>query len=302
MANPAADSWALLGLTREAATEADVRQARDDLLDYLRRAPRPLAAWASERSDEITQAADDLLTEIRGAAARPGGVVVTRNDDATEALEELGENEDDDVVTPRAMTPTLVTPSLAQRSRPAAPARTRRPAAGGRSRASYGLVGLIVAVLCVLVTITVYEVGRPPSPTLPPDHPDISASAGPEGERRSPSQLASDIAQLRQQVEASPTDLKARLTLGVALFEAQDLAGAKEQWDAVIAADPANDEAYFNLGFWYLSQDPPNREEAEKMWQKVIEIAPESEQAHIITMHRAQLDKMPGTDSPTEQK
>ena len=70
--------------------------------------------------------------------------------------------------------------------------------------------------------------------------------------------------------------MKARLALGAAKFNLGDVADAQRDWLRVIALDPENVEAYYDLGFLYLSEDPPDMARAKKMWRKVVELAPGS--------------------------
>ena len=49
---------------------------------------------------------------------------------------------------------------------------------------------------------------------------------------------------------------------------------AEKQWRQVIAVDPKNAQAYYDLGFLYLSQNPPDIAKVKAAWAKVIEIAP----------------------------
>lgn len=94
-------------------------------------------------------------------------------------------------------------------------------------------------------------------------------------------------------VDLDPRDVDARLSLGVALFGLGDLEGAEEHWS--VAADLAPDlaEVHYNLGFLYLSMDPPRADLAEAAWARVIEIDPESPLAETAAAH---LDRLAGEE------
>lgn len=301
MADTHARAAAALGLTDEAITAQRVRARRDELLGYLDRAPAPLADDAHRRAETIRHAAETLLAELASEAEAanscagdeapsPVAAWVATAGSPEWALSELGEDDED---TPA---PAVVTPSVTQRERARDDRETARPQRASNGALTLGV--LIGLVACAVVVLSVYALGRPSSSTPPAGHPDTAASAA--ATTRAPSEVASQIAGLRAAVKAKPGDLATRLRLGVTLFEAGDLAGAKEQWDAVVAADPSNEEAYFNLGFWYLSQEPPQTAQAERMWDRVLELAPNSEHAHIIAMHRGEDGPLPTSGaSPT---
>jgi tetratricopeptide (TPR) repeat protein len=96
---------------------------------------------------------------------------------------------------------------------------------------------------------------------------------------------AAYIAELRDTVDAEPSDIDARLKLGAALFNVSDLDGAKEQWDAVLALDPDQAIAWYNLGFFHMSSDPPDWDAVRASWQKVLEIDPTSSMAATVQTH-----------------
>ena len=55
-----------------------------------------------------------------------------------------------------------------------------------------------------------------------------------------------------------PTNATAMLGLGAAEFNQGNAAEAERQWRAVLAIDPQNLEAHYDLGFMYFSQNPPD--------------------------------------------
>ncbi len=63
---------------------------------------------------------------------------------------------------------------------------------------------------------------------------------------------------MEKAVAIDPGNVKARLALGASKFNLHDVADARRDWLRVIALDPRNVEAYYDLGFLYLSNDPPD--------------------------------------------
>jgi Tfp pilus assembly protein PilF len=77
-----------------------------------------------------------------------------------------------------------------------------------------------------------------------------------------------------------------------------DDATAKKAWEKAATLNPKNAEAHYNLGFWYLAQNPAQEAKAKIEWQKVIDIDPKSEMATNVKQH---LDSL-ATASPTATK
>ena len=93
----------------------------------------------------------------------------------------------------------------------------------------------------------------------------------------------------------APDDMDARLTLGVALFNTGDTPGAEEQWLRAVEIDPKSPHPHYNLGFLYLSKNPPDMTKVESSWRRVIDLAPDSELAKTATSHLKRL----ATPAPT---
>jgi cytochrome c-type biogenesis protein CcmH/NrfG len=97
---------------------------------------------------------------------------------------------------------------------------------------------------------------------------------------------------MERAVAIEPGNVKARLALGAAKFNLGDAADARRDWLRVIAVDPKNVEAYYDLGFLYLSKDPPEMAAAKRMWRKVLEMAPPgSSVAKTVATHLEGLEK-----------
>jgi tetratricopeptide (TPR) repeat protein len=84
---------------------------------------------------------------------------------------------------------------------------------------------------------------------------------------------------------ADPKNLTARLALGAAAFNLGKADDAEEQWRQVLEVDPNNIEAHYDLGFMYLSKNPPDMANVKAEWDKVIEIAPDSDVAKTVQQH-----------------
>ncbi len=96
---------------------------------------------------------------------------------------------------------------------------------------------------------------------------------------------------MKSAVASDPGNTTARLGLGAAEFNLGDAADARRDWLRVIAADPKNVEAYYDLGFLYVSKSPPDMAGAKKMWAKVVALAPNSSAAKTISTHLKGLGK-----------
>nr|NLI50159.1 hypothetical protein [Propionibacterium sp.] len=206
-----------------------------------------------------------------------------------------------------------------------APLRRRGPVAPrGRRGLTRGLRFAGLGALTVGIVMGVYVSGLGTQPTassgMPAGHPAVTSSPTPEP---SPTVDQAQAAALRAKVAADPADtasLKAladlyaaagqwgeaadwqgrlvdlnrsdtdnRLILGVYQFNDSDLAGAEAQWLEVVRLDPEKVEAYYDLGFLYLAKSPPEADKTERMWQRVIDIAPDSAIAQTVTRHLSAL-------------
>lgn len=96
---------------------------------------------------------------------------------------------------------------------------------------------------------------------------------------------------MKRAVEIDPRNVTARLALGAAEFNIGDAADARREWLRVVADAPKNVEAFYDLGFLYVSRQPPDMADAKKMWGKVIALAPNSSVARTVAMHMKGLAK-----------
>ena len=238
------------------------------LAEFLRNAPEELQEWAAAQ-----------LPPEAGESAPPAEPVVEPVvlTDADLALDELGEVDDEPRRTPKVHTP------LDKESTPVA-------ARAGTSRSPLALV-LGVLLIAGLV-YGVFRIGLPDAP--------VDQAGGQPTATASPESGAARMAELEAKLLSSPDDVAVNLELGVLHFNAGDGERAEELWNRVTEVDPHNPQAWFNLGFIHLAQDPPDTEGARADWDKVLEVAPDSDLAATVRSHLDALDAM-GTPPPTEE-
>ena len=159
----------------------------------------------------------------------------------------------------------------------------QRPVARAKEPAGRRAKQAVVVVLVLLVGLMVYGVYRM-GLTPSDDATAVGQQSAPSAE-----QVQADVEQLRAKVTAEPENADARLSLGVALFNQSDLAGAEEQWKKAAELAPDAAEPYYNLGFLYFSTDPPRTEEAQEAWRKVTELEPDSVMAQTVSSHLGHL-------------
>jgi cytochrome c-type biogenesis protein CcmF len=87
----------------------------------------------------------------------------------------------------------------------------------------------------------------------------------------------------------SPKDANVWIAAGAAAFNQGLDAEAFEYWTQATQADPKNVEAHYNLGFWYLSQQPSQELKAKAEWETVVSMAPDSDFAKTVQQHLDQL-------------
>lgn len=273
---------------------ADAAQLRE----FLASAPEDLRGWADEQAARL----DAEATGVADTAAE--------GDDAV-GLEAFPEFTDDD-----------------SPARPAAKGgdRANRPR-GGASKVNL----ILVALLAAAVVIIVQQAGRSTQP-------DMSASAGnqttsvPTTATEFPPLDEARAAELKQQAEADPAnaeplrelgklhfdsglyqdavdfferalqlqpdDVEVLLSLGVAQYSLNNFDAAEQRWLRATEIAPTLPEPWYNLGFLYLAQTPPDYAGVEKAWGKVIEIAPDSDLAQTAAAHLERLRSPSSTPSP----
>lgn len=144
------------------------------------------------------------------------------------------------------------------------------------------LFALIGVAIGLVIAWVIFNQGQPSQ--LPADHPqtDAAVTATPI----SPEELA----QLKANVEADPANTDNRLVYGVALFNEGQYDLAEEQWIEVTRLDPTDAGPWYNLGFLYLSLDPPAADKAEAAWTRVVELVPGTNMADTASQHLGRLN------------
>ncbi|MDO5499651.1 MAG: tetratricopeptide repeat protein [Propionibacteriaceae bacterium] len=225
----------------------------------------------------------------------------------------------DNDVEPGATTTDESAPSAAV---PQGRARDKKTGLTGGRKVALLVVG---AAAGLGLFVSVYQMGQPAATTMPANHPPVDQMTA---ATQSPAPLnetlvgeltarvdadPADAAALRglaeeysrvgdlkaaagwqaKLVELNPNDKDNRLILGVTYYNDAQYPQAEEQWLTAAALDPADPGPWYNLGFLYLSLDPPADQLAEEAWSKVVELAPGSEMAQTVSEHLDRLDSMP---------
>lgn len=277
-----------LGLDRGANPLA-IETARDAIVGFLSSAPAPLRTWADRevaRTDEAYALLSDPTADLASMARLATGP--SRG--------------------PGAATDTSSPVVASVATRP-----VRRGILSGLGPVARAVVGGIGVVALVGVIYGVYAIGQPAVP-------GISGSPAPEASAAASSALdQAQVATLMQRIQADPADVAAYRELTDAYFVAQDYAGAlifaekltaldttsatgfialgaayyntgeidkaETAWKQAVALDPKNTEAYYDLGYLYLTKTPADDAAARAAWQKVIEIDPDSQAAQTVKTH-----------------
>ncbi|MBW3067965.1 MULTISPECIES: tetratricopeptide repeat protein [unclassified Actinomyces] len=228
--------------------------------------------------------------------------------------------EDDDAAPAR--------PVKAVRGRTSATARPR----GGVSRLNLVLVALLAAA----VVIIVQQAGQDDAAdtALPEGHPSIAATADAsaiaamdeaepvdterEAELQAQAQADPADAQSRQELgvmylkaalyqdsitwlqqilDVDPDNLDALLTIGVAEYQSNQYEQAEAHWLRAAEIDPDVAEPWYNLGFLYMARTPPDADRANQCWEKVLQLAPDSEMAANVRGHVGTMGSATATPS-----
>lgn len=168
------------------------------------------------------------------------------------------------------------------------------PAASGKAKPRrlwlWALVGVAIGLV---ISWVVLNQGRQQQPQMPADHPPTDAALA------TPTPLsAEEMAGLKAKVDAEPTNADHRLVYGVALYNEGEFAPAEEQFLKAAELDPADTAPWYNLGFLYLSLDPPATDKATAAWNKVVELAPGTSMAETVGQHLQRLEGPPPTALP----
>jgi tetratricopeptide (TPR) repeat protein len=82
-----------------------------------------------------------------------------------------------------------------------------------------------------------------------------------------------------------PNHIRGLLALGAVQFNLNRPEEAKASWDKVVVIEPNNVEAHYDLGYYYLYQDPPDMPAVQREWGLVVQISPDSQLAQTVKSH-----------------
>ncbi len=145
----------------------------------------------------------------------------------------------------------------------ARPKKQRSGTVGGVSKVNLVLVALLAAAIVIIIQ----QHGVTTSDEVVAPHGSMTAM--PSGMSTFAQVDEEEVNQLKSQIEADP------------LADAQ----AQEHWLRAGQVAPDNPAPWYNLGFLYMAQTPPDYAKAEEAWGKVIELDPNSELAATAQAH-----------------
>lgn len=250
-----------LGLPAGAAGD-DLDDLHRQIAEFLETAPADLKGWAGKRQAE----ADRIYGLLTGPEAELAELVATRK--AAQA-----------------------------------------PAPKGFPTWAKWLLGI---ALVAGIVFGVYQIGKPPS--------DLPAMTAAEGASAAPTSTGLDeakVAELMGKLKENPQDVAVLFDLGNAYYQADqyqqasewyqkvldvnaddekglvalgatkfnlgDLAKAEEVWNRAAELYPNNPEVFYDLGFLYMTTQ--RMDEMKVAWDKVVQIAPDSEFAKTVQSH-----------------
>ncbi len=91
-------------------------------------------------------------------------------------------------------------------------------------------------------------------------------------------------------ITIDPKNVNALLGRGATAYNVGDATLAEKDWTEVIKLDPKNVDAHYYLGFMYLDSASPDLAKVKAEWNKVIELAPDSDIAKTIQQHLGSLE------------
>lgn len=100
----------------------------------------------------------------------------------------------------------------------------------------------------------------------------------------------------------APKNVTALLALGACQFNLGDGTGAEKSWLTVLKLNPRQVEAHYDLGFLYLSKNPPEMAKVKKEWTTVVQIDPTSDVAKSVQAHLKSLDARSSAPSSSAGK
>ncbi|MDO5049833.1 MAG: tetratricopeptide repeat protein [Actinomycetaceae bacterium] len=192
------------------------------------------------------------------------------------------------------------------------------------------LTYVLVALLAAAIVIIVWQAGRgtPMATEMPAGHPDVSqmdTANVPELDADKVAELKAVLEDSPNDVEAlkelgklyfdslhyqdaseyftkaaqlAPDDIEVHLMAGVTEFNLNNFDPAEKYWKRATEIDPNKAEPWYNLGFIYLMRDPVDTENLNLVWDKVLELAPDSDMAETVRGYQSEHGNAP---SPTTE-
>lgn len=180
------------------------------------------------------------------------------------------------------------------------------------------LTFILTVLLAIAVVIIVRQAGMEAprgSSQMPANHPDIS-----QMQQEVPKLDEAKVAELQAKLAAQPDDLSSLKELGKVYFDGRDYQKASDtlkkalaiassdfevqlmlgvseysmnrydeaerHWIAATELDPSKAEPWYNLGYVYLMREPVDTAKLTAAWDKVVQLAPESDMAKDIKTYR----------------
>jgi cytochrome c-type biogenesis protein CcmH/NrfG len=180
----------------------------------------------------------------------------------------------------------------------------RAPSDAGRRRVTFGIVvvGMLIAAWVLISSLslddgaTAQQASASGVPQSGMDDRAVQAAAAPllEQAAQNPenegvmialgnlyydaARWSSAIEWYSRALEKVPGNTDVRTDLGTSYFYSGDSVRAKEEWLKALDLEPEKIQAHYNLAILHSHESPPNIDEAKARWERVVEIAPDSEQ------------------------
>ena len=297
------DLLSRLGLS-DGASEDEVESAHNEVVDFLESAPADLRDWARVQL-AVADEAYALLSDRAGSLqSRPAPKPVQQPSQAS-----------------RRPRPTRVAGPAAVQE-PRLPFLRRVGPAGRIAIATIALAGVLVGAYVVYASDLPSVPGLTGTPAPQAQQPTLDTARVAElmqAIQANPSDIAAlqelgdlyftardyqTAAQWEQKIlDIAPDDVTAHLALGAAQYNLGNSADAESHWRRVIELDPSDTdalvEAHYDLGFMYFSANPPDVDKTIVEWQRVIDLAPDSDIAQTVAAHLETLEQWNASGSPT---
>ncbi|MDO4901747.1 tetratricopeptide repeat protein [Actinomyces sp.] len=308
---------------------------REELAAFLATAPEGLKGWATAQLAALDHDSGVTDESVGASTAEPDASASESDADGdSHAHADAGVDDQDAADVEDLLADDEDAAPAVRRAAPVG--RGRSPSAiehrTGVSRLNLALVALLAAAVVVIVQ----QAGRgdATSTALPEGHPSIAATAASSAVAAMDEAVPVDAAreeELKAQVEADPANIQARqelgvmylkavlyqdsitwlqqildldpdnldalLTIGVAEYQSNQYEQAEAHWLRASEIDPDVAEPWYNLGFLYMARTPPDAERANQCWEKVLQLAPDSEMAANVRGHVGTMGSAAATPS-----